>query len=170
MTCLRLVLVLMCFLYLPRANSNPTMFSEEENAWILSQSKLPGNGLKPASKKDLISIETDLSVKFPEDFKEFYINYSHLIFESVYELPLATANKPQETELHKIIISGWNAEIEKKYIPFLNWNGNYFLLDNDEGVRYWDHMQKAISPNHTDQWKSFKEFAMKVLISDEEEN
>ncbi len=108
----------------------------------------------------LVEIEEELLIGLPPELRDFLLQVSDVIYG---RLEPVTVTDPQlHTHLPELAANAWNAGVPRDLLPLCQDGNNYYLVDADNQVLYWD----AESGELTDEgWESVWLWARDVWLA-----
>ena len=93
--------------------------------------------------EEVNAAERDLGIPFHDDFRRFQVEVSNVNvgwLEPALALPGVMAYR----NLCDVAARGWKAGAPRDSLPFCWDNGDYFLIDADGRIAFWDHNARAV--------------------------
>jgi hypothetical protein len=86
---------------------------------------------------EIVTAESDLGLQFHPDYRRFLIEASDVV-AGTHEPFILTA-PGSHIDMVRSVRNAWEYGVPRKLLPFCEDNGNYFCLEPNGGVVYWDH-------------------------------
>jgi len=103
----------------------------ENNEPVPTPAKLP-------SEQQVAAAERDLDFKFGPQYRTFLLEASDVVY-GVKEPARISDNRESCMSLHHVAQNGWSMGVPKEYLPFCYDNGNFFTVDSDDVLGFYDH-------------------------------
>jgi hypothetical protein len=107
---------------------------------------------------EIAEAESKLNFKFPRSYVEFLkggSNVANAIFEPAIILPGCSY-----LDIFEIAETAWAQEgVSKNWLPFIEDNGDYFLISQAGEVKYWSH-----NGTTNEKWPSFAAWFQQVCV------
>ncbi len=87
------------------------------------------------SESEVDAAEARLGVIFPQDYRSFLLQASHVVYGTV-EPAMVTPNAGY-LDLIEMTAKAWNAGVPEALLPFCSADGDYFCLDAEGRVFLW---------------------------------
>ncbi len=106
---------------------------------------------------DLVVIEEELFLPLPYDYKEFLLTVSDVIYGSIE--PATVTDASSHTHLPELAAQAWDIGISRELIPICEHQGNYYCLQQDGSIQYYENLQKT-----EEEWSSIWHWAKEVWL------
>ena len=94
--------------------------------------------LRLPTPAEVDAAESDLGLTFHPDYRRFQLEASDCVF-GVLEPALVLPDLMPYLDLRKTATDAWSLGAPKDALPFCHDNGNYYLLNADGKIGFWDH-------------------------------
>jgi len=111
------------------------------------------------SEDDLVTIQEELLIHLPVDYKVFLLTVSDVIYGSLE--PATIADPQSHTHLPEMAASAWSLGVPRYLIPICEHNGNYYCIAQHGEVTLWKH---EIKSEGKETWESIWQWAEEVWL------
>ncbi|WP_144391977.1 SMI1/KNR4 family protein [Pleionea sediminis] len=94
----------------------------------------------------IVEIEEQLLISLPIEFKEYLLSLSDVVFGKIEPVTISDPN--MHSFLPEIASQAWNQGVPRHLIPICEYNGQYFVVEQDGVVKYW--LDGELSDNEWD--------------------
>ena len=109
-------------------------------------------------KNEVAEAETRLGVKFSEDYKQYLLEASDVVYGAIE--PAVVVPNSGYLNLVEVADSAWNEmEIPRDLLPICEDNGDYYCLNEKGEVVFWSHNGAA-----DEKWDSLADWIKEVWI------
>jgi hypothetical protein len=88
--------------------------------------------------KEVEEAERALAIRFHPDYRRFQLEVGN-ITSGVLEPAVVLPDISPYLDLRKTARDAWRLGVPKDVLPFCHDNGNYYFIDQDGVVGFWDH-------------------------------
>lgn len=120
------------------------------------------NGYNKPDDDTIAYYENELGLKFHDLYKIFLKQLSDCVVDDYDFFTLTPSNqKPFFSDLITEAVKAWGLGVPRNWIPFCEDNGNYFCVDEEGVVHYWDHNGPT-----DERWDNLADWMQQVLIDE----
>ncbi|MEX0740260.1 MAG: SMI1/KNR4 family protein [Pseudohongiella sp.] len=129
----------------------------ERNETIPVPLELPDDDL-------LVEIEEQLLMSLPDDFRDYLLEVSDVVFGSLE--PVTAADPRSHTFLPEVAAQAWNDGMPRYLLPVCQLGDGYYCTNADGEVRFWNGSKLGKDPHGNKSWPSIWHWAREVWLED----